>query len=103
MILSNEPGYYKPGAYGIRIENLVVVKEVKTPKGGERELLGFENLTRVPLDRRLIDSDMLDEAERSWIDRYHSAVAESLDTLLDDRARAWMSMNTRALLPKPKR
>ena len=55
MILSNEPGYYKPGAYGIRIENLVVVKEVETPEGGERELLGFENLTRVPLDRRLID------------------------------------------------
>ncbi|MGI9417489.1 MAG: aminopeptidase P family protein [Geminicoccaceae bacterium] len=88
MILSNEPGYYKPGAYGIRIENLVVVKEVDRPEGGERELLGFENLTRVPLDRRLIDMSMLGEDERKWITGYHTLVRQDLEPLLDGSAIA---------------
>ena len=62
MIVSNEPGYYQSGAYGIRIENLVIVEARPTPEGGERELLGFETITRAPIDRRLIVPELLDEA-----------------------------------------
>ncbi|MGH1480126.1 MAG: aminopeptidase P family protein [Geminicoccales bacterium] len=94
MILSNEPGYYKPGAYGIRIENLVVVKEIKTPEGGERDLLGFENLTRAPLDRRLIDLTLLTDEECAWVDAYHSIVKADLEPLLDASAKAWMRQST---------
>ncbi|SEM53129.1 Xaa-Pro aminopeptidase [Loktanella fryxellensis] len=71
MILSNEPGYYREGAYGIRIENLITV--VQAPTGPDkRDLLAFETLTHVPLDRRLIDLDLLSRAERDWIDGYHA-------------------------------
>jgi len=94
MILSNEPGYYKPGGYGIRIENLVAVTKLETPHGGERELLGFENLTRVPLDRKLIGLDMLTADERSWIDAYHALVRTDLEGLLDGTAKAWMLAET---------
>ncbi len=97
MILSNEPGYYKPGAYGIRIENLVVVKAIDTPPGGERELLGFENLTRVPLDRTLIDTAMLTEIERAWVDAYHAAVRADLEGMLDRSANVWMLETTSPL------
>ncbi len=87
MILSNEPGYYQPGAYGIRIENLVTVTDVGIPPGGERSLLRFENLTRVPLDRRLIATSMLDAEELAWIDAYHALVRRDLEGLLEGRAR----------------
>ena len=97
MILSNEPGYYKPGAYGIRIENLVAVKRMETPEGGERELLGFENLTRVPLDRRLILGDILTEDERHWIDSYHRLVRQDLETQLSGPAKDWMMAATEPL------
>jgi Xaa-Pro aminopeptidase len=97
MILSNEPGYYRTGAYGIRIENLLIVKEIETPEGGERDLLGFENLTRVPLDRRLIDLSMLSEAERHWIDAYHDLVRQSLEPHLDGKPKAWMTAATEPL------
>lgn len=97
MILSNEPGYYKPGSHGIRIENLVIVKEIETPEGGERDLMGFENITRVPLDRRLIVTAMLDEKERAWIDAYHALVRRDLEDLLDDSSKAWMMCETEPL------
>ncbi|MDH3664155.1 MAG: aminopeptidase P family protein, partial [Alphaproteobacteria bacterium] len=97
MILSNEPGYYKPGSYGIRIENLVVVKNVETPHGGERDLLGFENLTRVPLDQRLIDSSLLDDDERAWIEAYQVLVRQDLKPLLDGKAKAWMVEATKSI------
>ena len=97
MILSNEPGYYRTGAYGIRIENLVIVQEIETPKGGERDLLGFENLTRVPLDRRLIETSILTHDERAWIDAYHDLVRRDLEPLLDDGAKAWMTLATKSL------
>ncbi len=97
MILSNEPGYYKPGGYGIRIENLVAVIEVGTPPGGERPLLGFENLTRVPLDRRLVVTSMLTSDERAWIDAYHALVRKDLEGLLEGRALAWMIEQTEPL------
>ena len=75
MILSNEPGYYKAGAYGIRIENLVLVREPETVPGGEREMMSFETLTLVPIDRRLILPEMLSPRELSWLNPYHAAGA----------------------------
>ena len=97
MIVSNEPGYYRAGAYGIRIENLVCVVEVARPEGGERDMLGFETLTRAPLDRKLIDIAMLSEAEIAWLDAYHATVREALAPLLDDDTAAWLATVTRPL------
>ncbi|MEL6961301.1 MAG: aminopeptidase P family protein [Pseudomonadota bacterium] len=97
MILSNEPGYYKTDAYGIRIENLLIVREIDTPIGGERKLLGFEKLTRVPLDRRLIDASLLSSDERNWINAYHASVRHDLEPHLDGSSKAWM-LHATALL-----
>ena len=77
MILSNEPGYYKAGAYGIRIENLVLVREADIA-GAERPVNGFETLTLAPIDRRLIEHSMLTASEIAWLDAYHARVAASL-------------------------
>ncbi|MDF1735722.1 MAG: M24B family metallopeptidase, partial [Minwuia sp.] len=96
MIVSNEPGYYKAGAYGIRIENLVTVVEAKID-GGERPTLGFETLTLAPIDRRLIATEMLTAAERAWIDRYHARVAEVLTPLLDAETAGWLATATQPL------
>lgn len=90
MILSNEPGYYAAGRYGIRIENLVLVEPRPVP-GGERPVLGFETLTLVPYDRRLIDASLLEPGERAWIDAYHARVREALSPLLDEPARDWLA------------
>ncbi|AWN37835.1 aminopeptidase P family protein [Methylobacterium radiodurans] len=98
MILSNEPGYYRAGAYGIRIENLVLV-EPREIAGGERPMLGFETLTLAPYDRRLIDADLLDAAEVAWIDAYHARVRETLSPYLDAEARAWLDRATAPLAP----
>jgi Xaa-Pro aminopeptidase len=97
MILSNEPGYYKPGAYGIRIENLVLVIEAPTPAGGEKPLNAFETLTLAPIDRRLIDPTLLDADELAWLKRYHARVAEALAPLLDEPTRAWLDQATKPL------
>ncbi|MBC7951646.1 MAG: aminopeptidase P family protein [Rhodospirillaceae bacterium] len=97
MVLSNEPGYYKTGAYGIRIENLVVVTEADDPPGGERPLLRFETLTLVPMDRALVEPSLLDAHERAWLDEYHARVAEELAPLLDGAARVWLEQATRPL------
>lgn len=97
MILSNEPGHYKTGAYGIRIENLVIVKAIGIPEGGERELYGFENITRVPLDRKLIDQALLSDEERHWIEAYHALVRKDLESSLDGSAKAWMLEQTAPL------
>ena len=97
MILSNEPGYYKPGSYGIRIENLVIVKKVETPEGGERELLGFDNVTRVPLDSRLIDVQLLNAEERAWIEAYHAMVRRDLEPLLEGASTDWLLQATQPL------
>ena len=82
MILSNEPGYYKPDAYGIRIENLVAVEPRPKPEGGDRELLGFRTLTLCPIDRRLIVPELLTAEERAWLDAYHARVHEELRPLV---------------------
>ena len=92
MILSNEPGYYREGAFGIRIENLIVVKEADRPAGGDdREMFDFETLTYVPFDRRLIDTTLLTEAERGWIDRYHADTLSLLAGRLDAEAANWLA------------
>lgn len=97
MIVSNEPGYYKTGAYGIRIENLVLVTEPETVPGGERPMLGFETLTLAPYDRRLIDTALLTAAERAWIDRYHERVRAAVGPLVDAETRAWLDAATAPL------
>ncbi|HSV29249.1 MAG TPA: M24B family metallopeptidase, partial [Candidatus Omnitrophota bacterium] len=91
MILSNEPGYYKAGAYGIRIENLVAVTPVPAPAGAERELLAFETLTLVPFDRTLIERELLTEAERAWVDAYHARVLAEIGPLVEPSVRAWLA------------
>ncbi len=96
MILSNEPGYYRAGAYGIRIENLVLVEpDEDGPEG--RRLYRFRTLTRAPIDRRLIVKDMLEEDERRWLNRYHARVFAELAPLLDEDTRSWLKKMTAPL------
>lgn len=95
MIISNEPGYYKAGKYGIRIENLVVVREqAEQPKGGERTLLEFETVTLAPIDRRLIKKDLLSIEELNWLNQYHARVKEALLPQLEGDAAAWLIQAT---------
>jgi Xaa-Pro aminopeptidase len=89
MILSNEPGYYKAGEYGIRIENLILVRKVAVP-GAEKEMLGFETLTFAPIDRRLIVREMLSERELSWLNDYHAEVVERIGPSLGADERSWL-------------
>ena len=89
MILSNEPGYYKPGEYGIRIENLVLVVDADI-KGSEGKYLTFETLTHVPLDRRLVDKSLLTEREIAWWDTYHAKTREILAPQLEGEDLAWL-------------
>ena len=94
MILSNEPGYYPAGEYGIRLENLEIVTEPKDISGGERPMLGFETITLVPFDRRLILSAMLTADERSWVNRYHLKVRSEIGPLLGAKDRIWLEQAT---------
>ena len=97
MILSNEPGYYKPGAFGIRIETLQVVTPAAEIEGGERPMLGFETLTFAPIDRRLIEVALLDPAEHAWVDAYHAAVRDKVAPLVEPEVRAWLEEVTAPL------
>ena len=92
MIFSNEPGYYKAGAYGIRIENLVYVRRVDSP--GERQMLGFRELTLAPIDRNLIAPSLLDERELDWLNSYHARVREEIAPHLDGAERKWLEAQT---------
>jgi Xaa-Pro aminopeptidase len=94
MILSNEPGYYAPGRFGIRIENLVVVEPRKI-EGAEREMLGFETISLAPIDLSAIDASLLDEEEVAWLDAYHARVRETISPLVDKETRAWLAVATR--------
>jgi Xaa-Pro aminopeptidase len=96
MILSNEPGYYKTGEYGIRIENLVLVEE-RAIAGGEKPMLGFETLTFAPIDRNAIATDLLDAGERAWVDAYHAQVLAVVGPQLDGEALAWLRVACAAL------
>jgi Xaa-Pro aminopeptidase len=99
MVISNEPGYYKTGAYGIRIENLVEVIEAPAADGPEedRKMLGFETLTLVPLDRNLVEPALLTLAETDWLDSYHQRVREIVTPLVDAETAAWLAEATRPL------
>jgi Xaa-Pro aminopeptidase len=90
MILSNEPGYYKTGAYGIRIENLVLVTGAAAVEGAEKPLNAFETLTLAPIDRRLIRRDLLTPDEIRWLDSYHERVSRALAPLVDADTRPWL-------------
>ncbi len=96
MILSNEPGYYREGAFGIRIENLIVVEEAKALPGGdaERAMLSWRTLTFVPIDRRLIVAEMLSAAEIDWLDTYHREVREKIAPRLSPAAKTWLDAAT---------
>jgi Xaa-Pro aminopeptidase len=94
MIVSNEPGYYAPGKFGIRIENLVVVEERAIP-GGERKMLGFETISFAPIDRRLIEPKLLDKEETAWLDAYHAKTRQLLLPLVAPQTRAWLREATK--------
>ena len=89
MILSNEPGFYLPGRWGIRLENLVMVTEA-TIEGAIKPFLGFETLTLVPFDRRLIETALLTPEERCWVDAYHARILAEIAPLLDGADRSWL-------------
>jgi Xaa-Pro aminopeptidase len=97
MICSNEPGYYKAGAYGIRIENLVLVTPAEMPEGGERPTMGFETLTLVPIDRRLIDTKLLGARDITWLNAYHTEVRAKISPLVDAATQGWLTAATKPL------
>jgi Xaa-Pro aminopeptidase len=99
MICSNEPGYYKAGEYGIRIENLVVVRDLGAIQGGEKTMLGFETITRVPIDLNLVEAAMLTDAEKAWLNAYHADVRGTLTPVLADDAQAgaWLIQATKSI------
>ena len=96
MILSNEPGYYKTGEYGIRVENLVLIVP-RQVEGAEKEMLGFETLTFAPIDRSLIDTSLLTREERAWVDDYHARVLEIVGAQLEGEELAWLDAQCRPL------
>lgn len=97
MIVSNEPGYYREGAYGIRLENLMVVTDAADIEDGERKMLGFETLTLAPFDRRLVDVKLLDAGERAWLDAYHREVMARIGPEVPPDVRAWLEKATAPL------
>ena len=90
MILSDEPGYYLPGAYGIRLENLLLVQAAEVPEA-RKPFLRFETLTLAPFDRRLVEPAMLTGEERRWLDAYHARVLREVGPLLDGSVRDWLA------------
>jgi Xaa-Pro aminopeptidase len=90
MILSNEPGFYKQGEYGIRIENLLLIKEPQEIKGGERPMMSFETLTLAPIDRNLIDTRLLTREELQWLDAYHTRTLKEVGSFMTGESLEWM-------------
>ncbi len=99
MILSNEPGYYREGAFGIRIENLLVVEQATPPTGGDthREMLSWRTLTYAPIDRTLIVPDMLDAPSRAWLDTYHAETLAKIGPRVSESTRMWLAEACRPL------
>jgi Xaa-Pro aminopeptidase len=97
MVISNEPGYYKTGEYGIRIENLVAVREADKPAGAEKPLLEFETLTLAPIDLNMIDAALLSPPEKAWLNGYHARVRETLSPLVDEGTKVWLATATAAV------
>lgn len=96
MIVSNEPGYYKTGAYGIRIENLVAVKEVEI-EGADRRYLEFETLTLAPIDLACVEPSLLTDTDRQWLNDYHRRVRDTVGPTVDEATRTWLDRATRAI------
>ena len=94
MVVSNEPGLYIKGAYGIRIENLIAVTKLPRPDSADHDIYGFETLTLVPLDQKLIDITLMEEKEINWLERYNSRVREVLMPLVDPETRPWLHRAT---------
>lgn len=97
MIVSNEPGYYKTGAFGIRIENLQYVTEAMPIKGGERDMMGFHTLTLAPIDRALVVKSMLSKAEIKWFNKYHKRVRKEIGPLVDGNVKKWLKQGCKKL------
>ncbi len=97
MILSNEPGFYKAGEFGIRIENLIVVTEPRPVPGGEREMMEFETITLAPINLDLVKVDLLTDGERQWLNDYHARVRKTLAPLLPAEIKTWFERATRAI------
>ncbi|WP_223422940.1 aminopeptidase P family protein [Tateyamaria pelophila] len=99
MILSNEPGYYREGAFGIRIENLIVAETAEVPPGGDahREMLSWRTLTFAPIDRRLVNVQMLDAESRAWIDAYHCETYDKIGPRVSETTRDWLKQATAPL------
>jgi Xaa-Pro aminopeptidase len=96
MILSNEPGYYQAGAFGVRIENLLLVEQAEMAHA-ERSMLGFETLTLAPIDKRPIEKSLMKAQEIAWLDTYHRRVRQALSPLVDDDTRRWLDQATAPL------
>ncbi|WP_273719890.1 MULTISPECIES: aminopeptidase P family protein [unclassified Bartonella] len=97
MIVSNEPGYYREGSFGIRIENLLIVKPAQKINGGEREMLSFETLTNCPIDRKLILPELLTQEERQWLNDYHAHVYQTNALHLNKEEKEWAKEATMPL------
>ena len=97
MICSNEPGFYKTGEFGIRIENLIVVSEAKPVPGGERKMMEFETITLAPIDLGLVEPKLLTAEERAWLNAYHARVREALMPLVEADTLPWLEQATRAI------
>ena len=99
MVLSNEPGYYREGSYGIRCENLVVVREASIDSDDDRTMYEFEAITLAPFDLRLVEPGLMTEEEIAWLNRYHAAVRDKLSPLLEGEALNWLEQATRPIGP----
>ena len=97
MIVSNEPGYYKADAFGIRIENLVIVRVCDALADAERTTYEFETLTLAPIDLNLIDADLMTQSEIDWLNAYHARVFDKMNEDLDDAELDWLKDVTRAI------
>jgi Xaa-Pro aminopeptidase len=97
MICSNEPGFYKEGEFGIRLENLVVVMQGRDVPGGERKMMEFETITLAPLDLNLVEKSLLTDGERDWLNAYHARVRQTIGPLVDGETRAWLDKAARAI------
>ena len=97
MILSNEPGYYKTGGYGIRIENLIIVTEPQAISGGERPMMAFETITLAPISLDLVTPSLLTESERHWLNKYHARVRQTLTPFLPKDVADWLANETRSI------
>jgi len=97
MIVSNEPGFYKEGDFGIRIENLVLVTEPAEIPGGSRPMLGFETLSFTPIDTRPIVTELLEDAEIDWLNAYHAQTRAKLESQLEGTNRDWLMAATEAI------